>query len=107
MSGCGSITIQLNAKNQTKCKWGPGEEISCPHACMYIMYAYTCMFLKLHVGISSVCCQGCSINFSRLYTISGPDWWTELLDWTTGLTDFHHKHTGRLSMGPEQHEARL
>ena len=29
------------------------------------------------------------------------------VDWTTGLADFHQKHTVRLSMGPEQHEARL
>ena len=26
--------------------------------------------------------------------------WTGLVDWTTGLTDFHQKHTGRLPMAP-------
>ena len=31
-----------------------------------------------------------------LYTIGGLDWWTELVDWTTGLTDFHFKHTGMI-----------
>ena len=30
-----------------------------------------------------------STTIQWLYTISGLDWWTGLVDWTTGLTCFH------------------
>ena len=34
------------------------------------------------------------IKTAVLDTIGGLDWWTELVDWTTGLIDYHLKMHG-------------
>ena len=45
----------------------------------------------------------------REYELSGLDldYRIGILDWNTGLTDFNQKHTGGLSMVPEQHAVQL